>query len=78
MNSEPQIVKVQISIFGSRRASSVLIYNEDESILEEFELSPSEVIEMKDKLKGELKQYFYATYTKGIVTLHDMAPWQRW
>jgi hypothetical protein len=72
-----EIFKVQKSIVTTKEHAQVLIYNEDRSIMGQFNLT-DEV----DKLfnEDEYKIFVYGEVVEGelIVNTHDRAPWQDW
>lgn len=75
------IVKVQLPLFSSDGNAGVLVYNEDQSILQELPIrSVREVKELKRQMDGESKGYFWARIEddgKGLI-LTRPAPWQQW
>lgn len=67
------IVKVQLPLAGYM--GDVLIYNEDQSILEQFPIPKG----LKKMMNGEKKQFFYAHTDKNkMLVLDEIAPWQDW
>lgn len=69
------IVKVQISLFSSDNTANVLVYNKDQSVVFEGEVSK----EVVKAMKGETKAFFYFTAMKGgYIRLFGKAPWQGW
>lgn len=73
------IVKVQAPLFSSDWNDDVMVYNEDRSIMGILPLrSRKERKELRKKMKGEPKAYFYAEVRgKGLI-LTGIAPEQPW
>lgn len=78
------IVKVQVSLFASDGRSMLMIYNEDRSLMQEFQSKK----EFTEKLVKEIKKggdpegnkgYFYYHCGKDkFIVLEKLAPWQDW
>ena len=68
------IIKIQRSI-GGNAGLTILVYNEDKSLLYEQEQS-----KQTDNLfvGNELKVYHYATLRKGVIRINERAPEQEW
>lgn len=75
MENKKFIVKVQLSIASNKDVQSVLVYNEDESILAEYEAT-DDLLKFCD---GREKFFVWATLdAEGGIVLGDIAPWQQW
>lgn len=68
------IVKVQISLFTSEGAPQVLIYNKDESVMYTGD-APKDI---KKKMRGQFKAFFFAEIKRRKLTLYNRAPAQSW
>lgn len=69
------IVKVQASLFASDGSSTILVYNKDRSVMQEFPANKALI----DDIGGEMKAFYYAHKTKdGYLALDEKAPWQKW
>lgn len=71
------IVKVQLPLFSSAGAP-VMVYNEDRSKQEMFDLTVKQFRELSNALDGEPKGFFYAHIENKKIILDEPAPWQSW
>lgn len=74
MKKEPIIVKVQTSLFTNNSKPMVLVYDEKQEIFYQGIL-PRDI---KKKMNGEPKMFFYAHIKNKRIILDDVAPWQDW
>lgn len=75
MTTEKFIVKVQASLTSNNDVQSILIYNEDESVMAEFDAT-DDVLKLLD---GRPKAFFFAHIADdGGLILGTPAPWQQW
>ncbi len=73
--NERFIVKVQVSLFTSGQVPMMLVYNEDQSYMQEFP-ADKEIVE---EMNGEPKVFMWAHIgDDDILNLEDLAPWQSW
>lgn len=70
----PEIFKVQLSISSSSPRQQVFIYNETRSLLWEGNAGS----DIKKKIGGRLKAFFYGTIKDTLIVLGDEALWQDW
>lgn len=69
-----EIFKVQMPIW-SYPEPMLLIYNEDQSIMEHLPVTE----EIRDTMNGELKAYFWGKLREdGMLEIEEIAPWQDW
>lgn len=68
------IVKVQLSLYGSQPKQRMLVYNKDQSIVFEADVSKAVRHLMSDKHKA----FFYATMDGTEILLGEPAPAQEW
>lgn len=68
------IVKVQLSISTSHNKRQCLIYNEDRSLLQEFEAPPA----LLKIMGGADKKYFNASLTLGELSINEPTQEQNW
>lgn len=73
------LLKVQTSLFSSDGIGSVMVYNEDKSIIGEFNLTSDLTKEITKKLNGKPKSFWFGHIDKNkMLVLDKEAPWQNW
>lgn len=80
--SKKIIVKVQLPLYSSSKDAGILVYDEEQTIMQELPMrSKKEMLELTKLIGDEMKGYFYAEAEldeKNNLILTDIAPRQDW